>query len=144
MTGRPVSSCIKRDQPLVAKAHDSVRSATLSMAEHCCSCILICEGEQLRGIFTERDLLVRVVAEGLDPDRTTLGQVMSPEPDTIESGEPVIEAIRRMDEFHYRHLPVIESGKVLGVVALRDLPFDDLIGMQPELDQRHALAERMW
>lgn len=144
MTGRPVRGCIKRERPLIAKAGDSVRSATLLMAEQCCSSILICDGEELRGIFTERDLLVRVVADGLDPDRTTLGEVMSSEPDTIDGGETVIEAIRRMDEFHYRHLPVMEDGKVLGVVSLRDLPLDDLFGMQPELDQRHALAERMW
>jgi hypothetical protein len=49
-----------------------------------------------------------------------------------------------MDEFNYRHLPVMEEGRLLGVVALRDLPLEDLSLMQPELDQRHALAERMW
>jgi CBS domain-containing protein len=114
------------------------------MAEHCCSSILICEGEHLRGIFTERDLLVRVVAAGLDPYRTKLGEVMTPNPDTIDGGAPVVEAIRRMDECSYRHLPVIENGKILGVVSMRDLPLDDLARMQPELDQRHALAERMW
>jgi hypothetical protein len=49
-----------------------------------------------------------------------------------------------MDEFSYRHLPVVEDGKVVGVVSLRDLPFDEIARMQPELDQRHALAERIW
>jgi CBS domain-containing protein len=114
------------------------------MAEHACSSILICEGDKLEGIFTERDLLVRVVAAGLDPDQVKLGQVMTPDPDTIDGKEPVIEAIRRMDEFSYRHLPVVDGGKVLGVVSLRDLSFDDIADAQPELDQRHAIAERMW
>lgn len=144
MPKRPVRDCLSREEPLVGGAGDTVRHATARMAEHACSSILICDGERLRGIFTERDLLVRVVAAGLDPDRTTLGEVMSPDPDTIDAGESVIEAIRRMDEFSYRHLPVVERGKVLGVVAWRDLPFEDRAVMQPELDQRHAIAERMW
>jgi CBS domain-containing protein len=144
MQKRPVRECIKRDEPLCARAEDTVFDATAQMAEHCCSSILICEGGALRGIFTERDLLVRVVAAGLDPKKTRLGQVMTANPDTIDAAEPVVEAIRRMDEFNYRHLPVMEKGRLLGVVALRDLPLDDLSSMQPELDQRHALAERMW
>ena len=141
---RPVRECISRDEPLVGRKADTVRSATAQMAEHACSSILICEGEKLEGIFTERDLLVRVVAAGLDPDQVKLGEVMTPDPDTIDSGEPVIEAIRRMDEFSYRHLPVVDGDKVLGVVSLRDLSFEDIANAQSELDQRHAIAERLW
>lgn len=144
MHDRPVRSILKRDEPLRGCAKDTVRAAATVMAEHCCSSILVCDGDALQGIFTERDLLVRVVAAGLDPDRTTLGEVMTHDPDTIDGTAPVIEAIRQMDEFGYRHLPVMESGRVVGVIALRDLPFDDLSRMQPELDQRHALAERIW
>jgi CBS domain-containing protein len=144
MTQRPVRECIRRAEPLVAAPGDSVRAAVKQMAEHACSSILVCEGGQLLGIFTERDLLVRVVAAGLGPDGTKLEEVMSAGPDTIEAGEPVVEAIRRMDEFNYRHLPVVEGGKILGVVSLRDLPFDDVARMKPELDQRHDLAERIW
>ena len=144
MLQRPVRECIRRSEPLVGKPGDSVRAAVKEMSAHVCSSILICEGGRLVGIFTERDLLARVVAEGLDPDRTKLDEVMSADPDRIEGGEPVIEAIRRMDEFNYRHLPVMENGRVLGVVSLRDLPFEDLASSRPELDQRHDLAERMW
>lgn len=144
MPQRPVRDCIRRPEPLVAKPADSVRAAAKEMAEHACSSIIVCERGKLVGIFTERDLLARVVAAGLDPDGTKLEQVMSAGPDTIEAGEPVVEAIRRMDEFNYRHLPVMEGGKVLGVVSLRDLPFEDIAKMKPELDQRHDLAERIW
>lgn len=144
MPNRAVRECIARDEPLTARRADSVRDATVRMAEHACSSILICEDGKLLGIFTERDLLVRVVAAGLDPDRTKLEEVMSADPDTIDGGESVVEAIRRMDEFNYRHLPVMENGKVLGVVSVRDLPFEDLVSMQPELEKRHTLAERMW
>jgi len=49
-----------------------------------------------------------------------------------------------MDEFGYRHVPVMERGRVIGVVSWRDLPRDERAMMQPELEQRHTLAERMW
>lgn len=144
MHNRPIRECISRDEPLIGKADDTVRAASKRMVEHCCSSILICDGDKLCGIFTERDLLVRVVAEDRDPDKTKLGEVMVSDPDAVDADTPVIEAIRRMDELHYRHLPVLHEGKVLGVVSLRDLPLEDLAGAQPELDQRHALAERIW
>ena len=144
MPNRPVRECIKRDVALVGKAEDSVQLAARRMAESRCSSILVCDGERLRGIFTERDLLVRVVAAGLDPSTTPLSQVMTVDPDTIEGTAPVIEAIRRMDEFSYRHMPVVERGRVIGVISWRDLPYEDRSRMQPELDQRHTLAERMW
>ena len=144
MPNRAVRECIKRDVALVGKAEDSVQLAAKRMAEARCSSILICDGDRLRGIFTERDLLVRVVAAGLDPSTTRLGQVMTADPDTIDGTAPVIEAIRRMDEFSYRHMPVVERGRVIGVISWRDLPYEDRSRMQPELDQRHTLAERMW
>ena len=69
---------------------------------------------------------------------------MTADPDTIDGAAPVIEAIRRMDEFSYRHMPVVERGRVIGVISWRDLPYEERSRMQPELDQRHTLAERMW
>ena len=80
MHHRPVRECIQRGQPLIGSEDDSVRDAVKRMAEHSCSSILICDGETLRGIFTERDLLVRVVAADRDPDKTKLGEVMSADP----------------------------------------------------------------
>jgi CBS domain-containing protein len=139
-----VRDCVRRAEPLAAKPGDTVRAAAKRMAEQACSSILVCEGGRLLGIFTERDLLARVVAESRDPDKTRLEEVMSADLDTIGPDEPVVEAIRRMDEFSYRHLPVVEGGKVLGVVSWRDLPFEDRAQAQPELDQRHDLAERIW
>jgi CBS domain-containing protein len=87
---------------------------------------------------------VRVVAAGRDAARTKLAEVMTREPDTIEGSEPVVEAVRRMDECSYHHLPVLEGNRLLGMVTLRDVPLDVMVRLQPELEQRHLLAERMW
>ena len=121
-----------------------MQTATVRMAEQRCGSILVCDGEQLCGIFTERDLLTRVVAAGRDAAQTRLGEVMTPDPDLIEASEPVIEAVRRMDEFGYRHLPVCEDDQVVGVIAWGDVPFEVVARLQPELDRRHALTERIW
>jgi CBS domain-containing protein len=144
MATRRVREIINRDRPLVGRPDDTVQAAAARMAEHCCGSILVCDGGRLRGIFTERDLLARVVAAGRDPARTPLAEVMTPNPNTIGAAEPVAEAVRRMDEGCYRHLPVLEGGRVVGVVSLRDVPFQVLARLHPELEQRHALAERLW
>jgi CBS domain-containing protein len=144
MSGRPVGALIERDTIVRCTSEDTVRSAVKTMAEHVCGSILVMQGDTLLGIFTERDLLMRVAAAGLDLDRTQVGEVMTREPDTIGVDEPVAEAIRRMDEFSYRYLPVIKDGKVIGVISTRHLPFGEVVAMAGELQQRHDLAERMW
>ena len=144
MATRRVREIINRDRPLIGRPDDTVQAAAARMTECCCGSILVCDGDRLRGIFTERDLLARVVAAGRDPARTPLAEVMTPDPDTIGGGEPVAEAVRRMDEGCYRHLPVLEGGRIVGVVSLRDVPLSVLARLEPELEQRHALVERLW
>ncbi len=144
MPERPVREILARDTLVAGPPETTVREAARRMAEHVCGSILVLEGERLVGIFTERDLLVRVIAAGRDPDRTSLAEVMTRAPDTIEAEAPVAEAIRRMDEFGYKHLPVTESGRVIGVIAVEDIPIAELVGMCEELEERHQLAERMW
>jgi CBS domain-containing protein len=122
----------------------TVREAIRLMAEHNVGCVTVTEHGALVGIFTERDVVRRVLAPGLDPDETRLAEVMSREPDTIAPGESVNEVIRRMDEFGYRHLPVVEQGALVGMVSLRDCSIDDLAAMAYELEDRHAIAERAW
>ena len=144
MTDRAVHECLRRKEALCGTADETVASAAKRMAEAFCSSILICEGERLVGIFTERDLLVGVVAAGREPSATPLAKVMTRNPDTIDAAAPVIDAIRRMDEGNFRHMPVLEAGRIVGVISWRDLPFDERVGIEPELEQRHGLAERMW
>jgi CBS domain-containing protein len=144
MPDRPVREMIHRAALVQASADDTVRAAAKAMAEQVCGSILVMEGEHLVGIFTERDLLTRVVAAARDPDQARLRDVMTRDPETIGADEPIKEVIRRMDEFGYRYLPVLENGRVIGVISTRHLPFGEVIGMQWELEERHALAERMW
>jgi CBS domain-containing protein len=122
----------------------SVREACRLMAEHQCGSVLVTDRGRLLGIFTGGDLVRRVLAPGRDPNLTLLVEVMTSDPDTIRPRETVDEAIRRMDEYGYRHLPVVEGGAVVGMVALRDCSIEDLAAMHAELETRRVVAERAW
>lgn len=122
----------------------SVGDAVRLMDAHNVGCVVVMERGTLIGLFTERDLVRRVMARGLDPERTMLFEVMTREPDTIAPNDSVDEVIRRMDEFGYRHMPVVERGTVVGMVSLRDCSIDDLAAMAHELEDRRAIAERAW
>lgn len=143
MEQRTIGDMIQRTSPLTIASNATVRDAARLMAEHKCGSILIMQEGKLAGIFTERDALWRVAAGPLDPATTPVSAVMTREPDTIAAEAPVAEALRRMDELGYWHLPVTRDGEVIGVVSLRDLPFGQAAGIQDELDRRHDLAERM-
>jgi CBS domain-containing protein len=122
----------------------SVRTACCLMARHQCGSVVVVERDRLLGIFTLGDLVRRVLAAGLDPNLTLLVEVMTKDPDTIDPRDSVDEAIRRMDEYGYRHLPVLEASAVIGMVALRDCSIEDLAAMHAELETRRVVAERAW
>lgn len=143
MPDRPVRDFLARDVLLQASPEESARDAAIGMAAHHCGAVLVCRDDTLIGIFTERDLIARVVALGRDLD-TPLLEVMTANPDTIAADAPIIAAIRQMSEFGYRHLPVVENERVMGLLSLRDLPVAELALAQPELEAREALAERIW
>ncbi len=96
-------------------------AARLMAARNIGSVLVVARDGRLEGLLTERDLLCRIVAPGRDPDRTRLHEVMTRDPDTIGPGEPAIEALRRMRDGGYRHLPVVDgSGRPVGIVSHRD------------------------
>ncbi|MCS6877780.1 MAG: CBS domain-containing protein [Geminicoccaceae bacterium] len=141
---RPVREIMTRSAIARCAPDESVGDACRKMDEGCCGSVLVCEGDRLVGIFTERDLVRRVVAKGKDPARTRLRDVMTIDPVTIGPDQPVREAIRIMDEGSFRYLPVVEEGKVVGIVSARDLPYEEIGRMARMLELEHSLAERIW
>jgi CBS domain-containing protein len=116
----------------------SVREAVDLMAKRHIGAVMIASDEKLIGIFTERDLLKRVVAPGLDPARVVLGEVMTRNPDTLAPDDEVHNALDLMSRRGYRHLPVVDSGKVVGMVSVRDLYSAVLHEMEDEIHDRDA------
>ena len=104
----------------------SVLEAAQLMAARRIGAVPVVDGDRLAGIFTERDVLTRVVAAGLDPARTTVSDVMSVQLVIAESGEPYHVCLQRMRQARVRHLIVLNQGRLAGIVSLRDLMAVDL------------------
>jgi CBS domain-containing protein len=129
---------------VVCQTGSMLQDAAKVMKENDVGSIVVLNGERLVGIFTERDAVNRVVASACDPATTPIDRVMTRDPDVVSPDDPVSEAIRKMDEFRYRHLPVVEQGRLIGVLSVRDLSLRDLASMAYELDTRHNFSEHGW
>src|SRR6059058_3439166 len=96
MEERPIRSIIGEQKPIFARAETSVAAAAKLMKRHRIGALLVTKSGQLAGIFTERDALFRVLAEGRDPAKTHLSQVMTPNPRTISPDRPFGHALHLM------------------------------------------------
>ena len=99
---------------------DTVGEAVAVMAQHRIGSVLVMEGEKLLGIFTERDT-VRALSLSHDAPRHQIVSWMTPNPRTVPPDNDADEALRFMLDSGFRHLPVVEDGKVVGIVSMRDL-----------------------
>jgi CBS domain-containing protein len=99
----------------------SIMDAIQRMNQRRIGSVLVMEGDRLAGIFTERDVLTRVVPRRLDPMNTPVGEVMTRQPVIIPPTTTVQEAMMVVTDTRRRHLPVVLDGKVLGVVSIGDL-----------------------
>ena len=120
MSARTIRSIIEGQELVTAQKTVSVREAAQLMREHKVGAIMVVEGEKLAGVFTERDALFRVVAEGRDPGTTELGAVMTPDPKTVQADSLFSLALQMMYEGGFRNVPVVENGRPVGLVSARD------------------------
>ncbi len=100
---------------------NTVFEASQLMSERSIGSILIMDGESLKGIFTERDLLNRVVSKGLDPKKVPLSQVMTPHVVTVDVNDTLEACYEKMQETRARHVPIVDGGRVIGIVTMRNL-----------------------
>lgn len=121
-----------------AEESDTVSDVARHMAELQVGAILILNGQQLRGVFSERDLMKRVVVEGRPPDQTRVGQVMTTVVHTIDELATVADAMAAMQTHNYRHLPVVRGARVINFLSMRDVMNYELAQETEELDQMRA------
>jgi len=117
---RRIADVLRQGEVHQLPPNATVFEATRLMKAKSCGAVAVVHGRRLEGIFTERDLVNRVVAVGLDPVRTALGKVMTRNPDSVRAGTSVADALRLMEDGGYRHLPVVEGGRLVGMVSRRD------------------------
>jgi signal-transduction protein with cAMP-binding, CBS, and nucleotidyltransferase domain len=142
MPQRPVRSIIAKQKILTAAAEISVAEATRLMKTRTLGAVMIVDEQgRLRGIFTERDAVFRVLADGRDPKTTKLAEVMTAQPQTITPDKPFGHALLMMYEGGFRHVPVVEQGKPIGMVSARDALGPELQEFESEVQRRARIGE---
>ncbi len=130
-----VKDVMERKNTLTLSPETTVSKAAELMAKKNIGAVMVVDRERLTGIFTERDALYRVIARGLDARTTRLNEVMTAEPRTVEPNKSYGYALLMMQENGFRHAPVIEHGKPIGIVCSRN-------AMDPELEEFLSEANR--
>jgi CBS domain-containing protein len=125
---------VLRGEPVLAATPDAtVREVALTMTQNRIGAIPILEGGRLVGIFSERDLMTRVVVPERDPATTRVSEVMTTEVVTASPHEHVDRCVEKMKRVGCRHLPVVSDGAVVGMVSMRDLLRDELEEQDQEI-----------
>ena len=117
MTHRTIRSIIEEQEAVTAPAGTTVFEAARIMRDHRVGAVLVVEEDRLAGVFTERDALFRVIAAGHDVTTTRLADVMTAKPRTIHPDKPFAEALHLMYEGGFRHVPVVEDGRPVGMIS---------------------------
>lgn len=131
-------------RPLHSVTSDTtVLAAAKKMATENIGAMLVVDAGVLTGVFTERDALSRVLAKGLDPEKTPISQVMTAKPLTISADKALSHALLIMNDNGFRHMPVVDGGKLAGIVSVRDALGQEMSELVNNIQQRDSLAEHM-
>ncbi len=113
----------------------SVLDAIRMMAERAVGSLVVMDGERLKGIVTERDYARKVILKGRASDSTRVSEIMTTDVITANLGQTVNQCMTVMTEKKIRHLPVLEDGRVIGLVSIGDLVQAIIEGQQEEIEQ---------
>ena len=143
MPARTVRAIVAQQRIVTAPSKTTVEAAARLMRKHKVGAIMVVDDARLVGIFTERDALFRVLADDKNPHTTRLSSVMTPGPRTIEPDKPFTNALLMMYEGGFRHVPVCENGRLLGMVSARDALGPELEEFGAEMLHREDLSRLM-
>jgi len=127
---------MQRDDLLTAVPEMTVGAAARLMAQRGVGAVMVVEDQKLVGIFTERDAVFRVIAQGRDVQTTRLGEVMTPAPITVDPDKSFGYALLLMHEKGFRHMPVLDGGRLVGIVSARNALDPDLEEFIHEANRR--------
>ncbi len=135
MFSQRIRTVMERAKLLTAPPDTTVSKAAKLMAKKNVGAVMVVDNERLVGIFTERDAVFRVIAKGRDTQTTLLADVMRAAPQTVDPDKSFGYALLMMHENGFRHVPVIENGKPIGIVSSRN-------ALDPEMEEFVAEAQR--
>ena len=135
MFSQRIRSVMEKKKLLTAAPQTTVIQAAKLMAKKNVGAVMVVENERLIGIFTERDAVFRVLAQGRDAQTTKLADVMTHEPQTVNPDKSFGYALLMMHENGFRHVHVVENGKLIGIVSSRN-------ALDPEMEEFVSEAQR--
>lgn len=141
MPHRKIRDLIKGQSVVAVTADTSIAEAASLMRNARVGALMVVEETKLVGIFTERDALYRVLAIGIDPNTTRVADVMTKSPSTASPDKPFGHALHIMYERGFRHVPVVEQGRPVGMISARDALGPELKQFADELGEREHIAE---
>ncbi|KAI9317247.1 hypothetical protein BX666DRAFT_1858031 [Dichotomocladium elegans] len=121
-----LSSVLDGTAPAEVTVKTNIKDAARTMKEHHTTAVLVADREGLTGIFTTKDVVLRVIAAGLNPETCTVGRVMTPHPETATPRTTIMDALHRMYDGHFLNLPVLEEESVVGMVDVLKLTYATL------------------
>ena len=133
-----IQDVIGQRETYTVNADESVLAAARFMVERNIGAVPVLQRGELAGIFSERDIMKRVLAEGRDPSTTTVSEVMTRDLKTVAPAESLENCMLLMREHGFRHLPVCEGKRLVGLVSLRDLLLRDLTEKDDEVRMMRA------
>ena len=122
-----VYELVKDRKVYFIEADRPVLEAARFMMEHNIGALPVLRNGELVGMFSERDVMTRVVAGARSPGTTKISEVMTPNPRAVSPDESIENCLFMMREYGFRHLPIVEEKKLRGMISLRDLLFRDEI-----------------
>jgi len=123
-----IAQLLERRSPVlhIVSPHQTVAEAVAIMAARKIGAVPVVQDGRLVGIFSERDVVRRVVCLNRAPDKTEIGEVMTPDPITASPSDQRALAVHKMDAVGCRHLPVLQHGALVDMLSIRDLLFGEL------------------
>lgn len=142
MAHRTIRMIIEQQAVITAPGNTTVIAAARLMKENHVGAVMVVEEDgKLAGVFTERDALFRVIAEGRDVQTTLVADVMTRNPQTIHPDKPFADALHVMYEGGFRHVPVVEDGRPVGMISARDALGPELEDFIYELLRRNQAED---
>jgi CBS domain-containing protein len=127
--------------PLTAPRTTTVAEAARMMKDRGVSAVMVVDGDKLAGIFTERDALFRVIADGRNPKSTPVEAMMTAKPQVIGPDRPLLQALILMHEVGFRHAPVVSGGHPVDLVLARDALSLEWREFEGELEHREQIGK---
>ncbi len=140
MFSQRIRQVMQGERLLTARGDTTVADAARQMVRRRTTAVVVVDGDAAVGIFTERDAVLRVIAEDRDPRTTRLDEAMTPNPLTLDPDKTFGHALALMHEHGIRHVPVVEHGRLVGIVTARDALDPDLEEFVVEAQRRRSLS----